>query len=269
MKKIRLYAVILLALSVMVSSAAAEEITETETYGDGYAEVSYYSTQEDKQEGNAFKVEYLKGDALQSTRTFQAAEDGTLRTEERDAEGALLSYSLYKMEDGTETTRQYDARDLLLTESIFAGKTTTYIFYDYDEADKITGKRVVTSSNEDVIRFDDFDADGILLGYTLEANGRKDVYMPDGKLVEFFLYQSMEDETYVEKQFDSRGELIRYNVREYLDDGSIRAEDFDAADTLLGYSVMKVDDDNATVTEYFDAQGTLLKTEGSGEPAYD
>ena len=245
MKKIRLYAVILLALSMMVSSAAAEGITETETYGDGYAEVSYYLTQEDKQEGNAFKVEYLKGDALQSTRTFQAAEDGT------------------------ETTRQYDARDLLLTESIFAGKTTTYIFYDYDEADKITGKRVVTSSNEDVIRFDDFDADGILLGYTLEANGRKDVYMPDGKLVEFFLYQSMEDETYVEKQFDSRGELIRYNVREYLEDGSIRAEDFDAADTLLGYSVMKVDDDNATVTEYFDAQGTLLRTEGNGEPAYD
>ncbi|MDD2429265.1 MAG: hypothetical protein PHQ85_06740 [Eubacteriales bacterium] len=269
MKRTRIIAVILLAMSLMISHAAAEEITQTQSYGDGYSEISYYTTLDDKQEGNAFKVEYFKGDALQSTRTFESVEDGTLRTEERDSAGELLSYSLYKVEDGTETTRQYDAKDLLLTESIFAGKTTTYIFYDYDEEGKTTGKRVVTSSNEDVIRFDDIDADGNLLGYTLEANGRKDVYMPDGKLVEFFLYQSMEDETYVEKQFDSRGELIKYNVRQYLDDGSIRAEDFDAADTLLGYSVMTVDDDNSSVTKYFDAQGELLKTQGSGEPAYD
>lgn len=257
--------ILFMMVALLVPAMALAEIKEKTDFGGGVSEVSYYASEEAKKEGTILRTEYYTGDALQASKHFITLDDGTLRTETRNAAGEVDTYTLYKVEDGKEMLREFDKNDRLLSSSMFSGSNTTNTLNQYDEQGQLLSSRVVTSFGNGVVRFEEFDAAGQMKGYSLEASGRRDNYAPDGKLLDFVLYQAGEDGTHTERHFDSRGELQAYTVRSTAEDGSARTETFNAADQLQGYTITRMAE-NGVVTERYDAAGSLMESVTNDKP---
>lgn len=255
----RLMILLALALSLALSAQAAEVSQKTE-YGGGYTEITYYASEKEKAEGNALRTEYFSGDTLQASKVYKTLPDGTLRTDNLNATGALDGYTLYRVAEGRETTQEYDAQDRLISSRVSTGGTAINTQNTYDESGTLASSRVVTSGGQNVVRFEDFDKNGTLLSYTLETPGRRDSYDPSGKLLEFMLYFVSEDGPYVETYYNNRGDALRSTMRTTTPEGITQTVEYDAQHQKTGSTITKPEG-NTMVTEYYDAQDQLLKTE--------
>ena len=257
MKRLMICLTLLLSLSL---AAQAAEVSQKTEYGGGYAEISYYATEKDKQEGNALRTEYYNGDALQASKVFTTLEDGTLRTDSLDAGGTLAGYTLYRMVDGKETTQEFDAAGRMVSSHMASGGTAVNTQNTYDPSGALQSSRVVTSGGQGVVRLEDFDNSGALLGYSLETNGRRDTYDAQGKLLEFMMYFVSEDGPYVETYFNPRGEVIRSTMRTTTPEGVTRTVEYDAQHVEVS-SIVTRSEGGQMIAEHYDAAGTLVKTE--------
>lgn len=255
----RLLILFALALSLTLVAQAAEISQKTE-YGGGYAEITYYASEQEKAEGNALRTEYYSGDTLLASKVYKTLMDGTLRTDNLNAEGTLDGYTLYRMVDGQETTQEYDASERLISSHTSSRDVAINTQNFYDESGALKSSRVVTSAGQNVVRSEDFDKDGTLLGYTLETPGRRDSYDPSGKLLEFMLYFVSEEGPYTETYYNSRGDMVRSTLRTTTPEGITQTVEYDAQHQKTGSTITKPEGNNMVI-EFYDAQDNLLKTE--------
>lgn len=259
MRKNRIIALALAAMLLLPALALAE-VTQKTDFGGGFYEISYFASEQDKKEGHPLRTEYYSGRQLQASKTYQTMEDGTLRTDSLDANGALLSYSLFKTENGQAVTQDFDPNGNLLSTSQSTGDRTTNTVILRDESGKQTGSRVITSFNAGLIRYEMLDAEGKLVSYEIETPSRKDSYDAEGRLMTITLTEMGENGSYIERVLDARGEMTGYSVRTTDDKGVTRTEQFDSHNELKGYTLTKMTD-SGIVTESYDANNNLLSTQ--------
>lgn len=264
MRKNRFIALALAALMLLPALALAAEVTQKTDFGGGFYEISYFASEQDKKEGHPLRTEYYNGKQLQASKTYATLEDGSLRTDSLDANGTLLSYSLFKTENGQAITRDFDAKGNLLSTSVSTGTGTINTVAILDENGQQTGTRVITTFNAGLVRYEEMDAAGKLIRYELETPGRKDRYDAEGRLQGITLIEMGENGSYIERELDARGEMTGYSVRTTDDKGVTRTEMFDANSEMKGYTLTRMSD-TGIVTETYDANNNLLKTEQSVE----
>ncbi len=259
MKKNRIIALAVAAMLLLPVLAIAE-VTQKTDFGGGFYEISYFATEQDKKEGHPLRAEYYNGEQLQASKTYATLEDGTLRTDSLDADGALLRYSLFKTENGQEITRDFDAEGNLLSTSTSTGDRTINAVAVLDANGRQIGTHVVTSFNAGLIRYEELDAAGKLVRYEIETPGRKDRYDAEGRLQGITLTEVGENGSYIERELDARGEMTGYSVRATDAQGVTRNEMYDAHGEMTGYTLTRMSD-AGIVTETYDANNNLLKTE--------